>query len=660
MPKPTEGKRKGFHIILIAVLGLIVYSNILNAPFYFDDRPFITNNPLIKDFGFFMEPSKADGFTLREDVRRYFKTRYVGFLSLWVNYRLGELDVRGYHAINIAIHIANALIVYIIVSLSFRTPFLNRSRLKKYSHHIALFSGLFFVSHPLQTEAVTYILQRLVVLSAMFYLFSTATYIGSRLSSRRLSRYGLYALALISAFLGMKTKENTFTLPIAITIYEFIFFKDNIRKRGLLLFPFLLTMLIIPFAYFNMNSGFVNAIMESTTVAPGMSRTNYLFTQFSVVVSYMRLLLFPVDQSVDHNHALFYSFFEPQVFFSFILLLSIFGFGIYMLRHSRKEFAGRLLTFGIFWFIVTLSVESSFMPIGEIMVEYRIYLPSTGFFIVVVVLFYSLFDYAKKTWPFFGKAFAPLLLLTVVVMSGAAYARNTVWKSEISLWEDVVEKFPQNSRAHNNLGAAYFVAGLTDKAIKHYSTAVILRSDFAMAHNNLGLAYKTKGLTDKAIEHYLTALKLKPDYVEVHKKIGFLYDELGLIGKAVEHFNKVLTFRPDDAEAHNVLASFHIRRGQINTAVEHLQEAIRLKPDFADAHNNIALLYGFKGQTDKTVEHLRQALRIKPDFADAHFNLGFVYLEKGLVDNARMEFEAALKIKPDHLKAREYLEKITP
>jgi tetratricopeptide (TPR) repeat protein len=684
------------HITIIALLGLLAYSNTFDVPFVYDDTNFIVRNPFMKDFDYFVDSSKVDFESerhyLTRNLPRLFKTRLVGYFTLWANYRLGGLNVTGYHALNLTLHIINALFAYLIVLLTFRTPVLENSSLKGHSNLIALFSGLLFVAHPMQTEAVTYILQRLVLLSSMFYLGSTAAYIGSRLSNGK-ARYGLYALALIFAVLGMKTKENVFTLPVAIGLYEFLFFRNGIKKRSLLLVPLLLTMLIIPLERIDLSSdASLAATIDSAMRQPDSPpRLDYLFTQFNVITKYIRLLIFPLGQNIDHNQTLYHSFFEPSVFLSFLFLLSIFGLGLYLFYRSRiTDHVSRLAAFGIFWFFISISVESSVLPIGEMMVEYRVYLPSTGIFFAFVTIGFVLFN--RMVVRSIQRTAVIALTLMIIALSGATYARNAVWQSEISLWEDVVNKSPRkargynnlglaymskglnnmaiaqflasleldpkNYRAHNNLGNIFFSTGKIDKAIEQYEAALKLNTNSLIACTNLANAYFNKGLIDKALEYYIIALRLKPNFAETHNNLGNIYKAKGLRDKAIGHYKKALMLKPEYAEAHNNIAVIYGSKGQIDRAVEHLREAIKIKPNYAEAYNNMALLFGVMGQTDKTIEYLQRALRLRPDYAEAHYNLGLTYITSGHEEKARREFKAALSLNPDLRKARTQLERI--
>ncbi|MBI4839389.1 MAG: hypothetical protein HY806_09700, partial [Nitrospirae bacterium] len=234
------------HIFLTIIIGLIAYSNTFHVPFQFDDINNIVKNSFVKDLGYFTEPSKtktAEAKGIEYYAFKYdgFKNRFIGFLTFALNYRLHSLDVTGYHIVNLAIHLLNALLIYRLVLLTFQTPFfrdfnstfnLHPSTLPiSHPSLIALFSSLLFVSHPIQTQAVTYIIQRLTSLATLFYLLSLVMYVKFRTHNTKkkqkifsLSSVFWYLTSVLSAVLAMKTKEIAFTLPVIIVLYEFFFF----------------------------------------------------------------------------------------------------------------------------------------------------------------------------------------------------------------------------------------------------------------------------------------------------------------------------------------------------------------------------------------------------------------------------------------------------
>jgi tetratricopeptide (TPR) repeat protein len=713
------------HLVLIALLGLIAYSNTFDVPFQFDDIRNIVENPLVKDFSYFTDTSKAE--TLRHYIFLGRKTREFTYLTFFANYRLHGLNVTGYHVVNLAVHIFNALLVYLLVVLTFKTPYLLKSTLSKHSGHIALLSALLFVSHPVQTQAVTYIVQRSASLATFFYLASLALYIKWRLIKEQrilhqtqnahakksmvsLSNHSLYALSLLSAVLAMKTKETAFTLPLSVAAYEFIFFEGRTGRRFFYLIPLFLTISIIPLNYMSMISMY-KTLEELTGGAveaartQDISRLDYLFTEFRVIVTYLRLLVLPVNQNLDYDYPVYHSFFEPQVFLSFLFLLGVFGLGVYCLYRSRvmdrssethsshiTDHSSRLVAFGIFWFFITLSVESSIIPL-HVIYEHRAYLPSAGAFSAFAVGAFLLMERFKTRETRHIAVLSTVLLL--ILLSCATYARNTIWQSEATLWEDVLQKSPQKARPHVNLGNAFMSKGETERAIKHFETAAKLEPDLAETYNSLGVAYASKGLIDKAIRHYQIAVRLKPDNAEIHINLGNAFASKGLTEKAIEHYQTALRLKPDNAKAHLELSAVyglrgltdktieHLRtalrlkaddaelyynlgvaygrkgltdkagiaygrKGLTDKAIEHYQTAIRLNPNNADIHYNLGVAYGRKGLTDKAIEHYKTALRLKPDYADTHYNLGVAYESKGLIEKAIRHFQIAVRLKPDN------------
>ena len=422
------------HIICLAFIIFVIYANTLNAPFQWDEKVFIADNPVVKGLHYFAHPSGARGFEYYDSFIR----RYIGYLTFALNYKLHGFSVPGYHIVNIVIHTANSILVYFLVLLTLRA----RGRVFFYdSGFIAFFSALLFAVHPLQTEAVTYVFQRFASLAAMFYLFSLVAYIKARLMGRdyypspnplppgerekaetntlplyrgegargRVSStagFIFYSISFISAVLAMKTKENAFTLPFVIALYEFCFFSGSIKKRMLYLTPFLLTLLIIPLTLMSLTGS--HHLDPGSYGARQFSRGDYLFTQFRVIATYLRLLFSPVGQNLCYDYPVYHSFFERPVLLSFSLLATLFGLGTYLVTRKTKpqrqgradisaapearrfnaerstQYAVRFIGFGILWFFVTLSVESSIIPIPMLINEYRMYLPSVGIIISVV------------------------------------------------------------------------------------------------------------------------------------------------------------------------------------------------------------------------------------------------------------------------------------
>jgi Flp pilus assembly protein TadD len=454
--------------------------------------------------------------------------------------------------------------VYALVLCTFQTPFLRGGVLYARAYPIALLSSLLFVSHPIQTEAVTYIFQRLASLAAFFSLLSLLAYVRSRQSASRASAIGFYAVSVVSAVLAMKTKENAFTLPLVIVLFEFLFFTGRFQRRALALLPLLLTLAIIPLTLAGTDKpvgDVISDIVPATRGYDGLSRGVYLITEFRVIVTYLRLLALPIDQNFDYDYPVFRSFSDPQV------------------QSSLRDAA--VVAFGIFWFFITLSVESSIVPIPMLINEYRLYLPSVGAFLAFSTGAFLLLETLRSRR---ARSITRVALFTLpFVLSIATYQRNALWETRVSLWEDVVRKSPSLVYPRNNLGIAYVQAGRVDEAVRQFQAALAIKPDHDTAHNNLGVIYAQQGRWDEAIQAFQAALRYNPDVVDAHNNIGLVYLEKDLYAEAERSFRTAIRMSPVYAKAHYNLGVLFERQGRVEEAALEFRTALQLDPGYAKA-----------------------------------------------------------------------------
>jgi tetratricopeptide (TPR) repeat protein len=601
---PVNLAHKNYFILaMIVLIGLLAYSNSFSVPFQFDDDGYIVHNPTIRTFHYFLVPSDVTKLSQRSPesfpvgLRYAFVTRMVGYVSFAINYKLDGLNVVGYHLVNLLIHIISAMLLYLTVKATLKTDYFIAAagRNSGWPHEIiAGASALLFVSHPIQTQAVTYISQRFASLAALFYLLSLFSYIKFRTSSPGHGRYRWYLTAIISAIFAMLTKEFTITLPIIVCLYEFTFLSSRSSGRIRVLAPYAAILLIIPAIVF-FKQGTLSALdstMRTITAADvtNIPRSHYLLTQFRVVVLYLRLLIFPINQNVDHDVAIYTSLLDLPVFLSFLFLLALFSVGVFfsILSKRKKEHAElRLTSFGIFWFFITLSVESSIIPLGELVAEYRLYLPSIG----MILAFVSLLAYAMRKFKR-HKILRPevaygLIGALVVVLAIGTYARNRVWASEISLWEDAAMKSPAKLRPHLNLGTYYSFQGRLEDAKREIMIALTLSPASPELHNNLGMIYRKMKAYDHAIYEYTTVLKLAPGDAIAHYNLGNVYLEQGRIPDAAREYQIAVRLIPDYDEAHNNLGFAYCESGQFDAAIREYNLALRLNPQNLKARNNL-------------------------------------------------------------------------
>lgn len=548
------------HCLLIVFVCLAIYSNTFYANFTFDDVDNINLNNAISNF------SSSNGYDFFLHSRRG-----VGYLSFLMNYRLGGLDVFGYHVFNVAIHLINALLVYGIVLATanlYRNHDHGNNGRRQWFHPplIALFPALLFAAHPVQTQAITYVVQRFTSLCTLFYLAGILCYALARQTAGKqpaphIKQWGWLAASLLCFVLASRTKEIAFTFPFVVLIYEFMFFRTDLKDRlKYLALPVIAPLLLAAMAAFNiLRVSGIHGLDLYTKVQTSISRLDYLLTQFRVIITYIRLIFFPANQSIDYDFPISTSFAWPVALsaltLGFILMTAIWLW----IRSNRvppspDRLYLRLMAFGIIWFFVTLSIESSIIPIIDVIFEHRLYLPSTGALIAITSAVMYVVGRMKPHTA--ALRMTTILFLTITLMLAiATYKRNTVWANDLTLWQDAYQKAPHKSRVANNYAAALILRGKGEAALPlliasierepgyfaawnnlprvfdqipmlrgHYRNGFeMLKKDgdvnpvyvskwFSNALNNLGVAYLLQNDIPKAFENYRKSLEINPSF----------------------------------------------------------------------------------------------------------------------------------------------------
>ena len=547
-------KYKIFVLSLIFLLGTLIYSNTFYSPFHFDDIHFIANNFLIRDI------SNLRG------IWNFFPGRFIVFITLALNYHFHQLNVFGYHLFNLAIHLGSAILVWWLGMLIFSTPVMEKDGLFKNSKWVALFAALIFLVHPLQTESVTYIWQRCTSLGGFFYLFSICLYIKSRLLWRQNSLFSkriiVYALSLIFAAMSMFTKENSITLPAMIILSEFCFFKPVKFSSWKYAMPFLFLLPIIPI------------ILSFPQPQSFNTGGHYLLTQFRVVVTYIRLLFIPLNQNLDYDYPVVNSLINLPALISFVFLVVIIVSAILVFYKYR------LVSFGILWFFLTLSPDSSFVPLDDVIFEHRLYLPIVGSSFAVVSFIYYFFKH--KTL----KLMVVALLVIISCYAMLTYRRNFIWKDKITLLNDVIRKSPMKARSYNNRGNAYKEQGNIQQAISDYTKGIAINPRDAEIYSNRGSAYKDQGNIQQALSDYNKAIEINPHFFVAYDNRGITYYQQGNFIQAISNYNKAIAINSDYAGAYYNRGTAYVKQGNFVQAISDYTKAIAINSRYAEAYNN--------------------------------------------------------------------------
>jgi tetratricopeptide (TPR) repeat protein len=277
-----------------------------------------------------------------------------------------------------------------------------------------------------------------------------------------------------------------------------------------------------------------------------ISSSVYLLTQTRVVVRYLRLLVLPVGQNFDYDFALSKSLAEPAVLLSIALLLAVAAFAALLLLHAfrTRRGAGLLGFFGVAWAFVTLSVESSVVPIKDVIVEHRMYLPSVGAAVAFgTALLWGLERLRLRAA--LGLQCAVALLLSCGPLAAATFRRNAVWKDELTLWTDVVAKSPRKARPHHSLALAHLARGAPEEAVREFLIALRIRPWYPEALTNLGNAYAGLGQFDDAMRQYRRAVLVAPRLAEAHNNLGTALERAGERDEAVREYREAVRLDPN-------------------------------------------------------------------------------------------------------------------
>lgn len=611
---------------ILAAAAILAYWRTFSVPLLFDDETSIATNPTIRHLGSALWPP----------VDATVGGRPVLNLSLAFNYALGGTAVWGYHAANLAIHIMAGLALFGIVRRTLA------GRAEASASLVAFSVSLLWTLHPLQTESVTYLIQRAESLMGLFYLLTLYCFIRGAGADGAGGRKW-YVASVAACLLGMGTKEVMVSAPLIVLLYDRAFltgsFREALRRRrrvyaGLAATWLLLVLLVV------LTKGRGGSAGYGTRV----TLWSYALTQLPAVVHYLWLCLWPRTLIFDYGSALEIA--SLRVVPCALIVAGLIAATAWAL--ARRPALGFL---GASFFAI-LAPSSSVVPVAtETIAEHRMYLPLIPVVVLAVI--------GIHRW--LRAAGLPVCLVLAAGLAWGTWQRNEAYRSNEAIWGDTVAKLPDNERAQYNL-ACYLEKepGRLGDAIAHYGEALRLKPDYAEAHCNLGMALASLGRTQEAVAHYDEAIRLKPGFAEAHNNLGNALNTLGRRREAIGEFEGALRLRPGYVEAHNNLGcALAATPGRLNDAVAQFGEALRLDPGFYQANYNMGNALNSLGRTQEAVAQYEQALRIKPDDAVIRFYLAGALLKiPGRTDEAVAQLREVLRLQPDNERARGVLEKI--
>jgi tetratricopeptide (TPR) repeat protein len=621
--------------LLLVVAGVAAYANSLATPFLFDDFFSIHRNPTILQLWPLSVPLSppADGSSV--------DGRPVVNFSFALNHAVGGLAPLGYHAANLAIHLLAALALYGILRRLLPRDTSGACQLigdTPAGHpggaRVALVAALLWLLHPLQTESVTFVVQRTESLMGLFFL--TTLYAFVRAVENPGSR-AWPALAVAACLLGMGTKEVMVTAPLLVFLFDRTFCAGSFaaawrRRRGLHL-TLAATMVVVFGLMWRSGASRGNGTGAAVEVNPW----NYLLTQAKALVLYVRLAAWPHPLVVDYGTGVVTSLREALLS-GLAVLMALGATAWALVRRPAAGFLGA-------WFFVILAPSSSVVPLAtQTMAEHRMYLPLVSLAVLGAL---ALGRLGARAGLGAGLALA-------AAYGGLTAWRNHDYRSPVAIWTQTARFRPQNERAHHNLGQALYQEGRFREAATALEVALTLRPSVEV-HGLLGLTLWTLGRPQEALAHAREAVRLGPASAAARFALGQVNADLGRLEEARPELLEAVRLAPGLAEARASLGLVAARLGRLPEAQNQLEEALKLEPDNPVAHGNLGSVFFQLGNLDEAARHYEQAVQLNPRYAEGYFNLGMTQAEQGRRADAVRSLQRALDIQPGLQPARELL-----
>ena len=567
---------------LLLILTYVIYSNSFQAAWHLDDYPNIVKNPWLKlknlSAGSIIQTffSAADGGAYR--AKKLY--RPVPCLTFGLNYYFGKLNPPGYHHVNIFVHFMTAAFLFLTIVRLFQSPNL-RGKYPQKTYFIALLSTVLWAVNPIQTQAVTYIVQRMAAMATLFYLMGLYFYIMGRLeqvSSKRRLIY--FSSALLSFLLAVGSKENAVLWPVAVVMVEMIFFQDLsrsvTRKKSILILGASVFFVLLIGALIFLPKGF--NILGGYKYRP-FTLLERILTQPRIVIFYLSLLFYPVPSrlSIDHDITISTSLFHPWTTLPSILLI-IFLCGLSIGLIYRRP----LISFAVLFYILNHVIESSIIPL-ELIFEHRNYLPSLFLFLPISAGFSRLLDHYAKRNRWMHAVIVSFVTLLIIGLGSGTFIRNLAWATEKYLWEDALKKAPRTSRPYHNLAWAYYDrVGQYEKSLELYRKALELRKQNIaykqVTMGNIANVYYQSGDLRKAADYWAEALALNSKNQVMRFYLAKVLFKLGDLNAASVHADKLLIKRPNHPKYLNFKGFLLVKQNKFKEALPYFKKYLKLAP----------------------------------------------------------------------------------
>lgn len=628
--------------VLLMLLVAAGYANSLTVPFVFDDFHAIVRNPDIQDWERVFRPAW------------WSRPRALVDFTFALQWHLHQNRVLPYHLFNAGIHVLNVLLAYALSQALFGfARSLPHNEAESFNPRRAAFlSAALFAVHPVQTQAVTYIVQRYTSMSAFFYFGALLCYVRFRKTARLGYALALCALVLASYF----CKQNALTLPVTLLVMEVLLFKGSATFWRLAARPLLLSALMVcagilwSLGLFGESWSIADVFEDVDRVTretPLVSRTSYFCTQLRVLCLYLLLLAAPLRQSLDHGYPFVHSCLEG---WTPLAALALFSLAV-VAWSLRRRFL--MVSLAVFWFFSTLSLESSIFPIKDALVEHRLYMAVLG-------LGWAFACGVQRLWLVRPRTALALCAAVLCVLLFATLKRNQIWNDPVRLWQEAAERNPSHYRPANNLGRYLLDASRLEEAESFLLRAKALNPLRPNVHFNLGLLYARREEWSLSVQAFKSAILLDPAKAGFHYNLGLAWHRMGRLSEARAGYEAASALDPHMEEAALALASVHFHTKAYAQAVGVLEDAIAHNPKSFRLPYHLSMVYQTLGYNEAALHAVDLALSLRPDDRDALFQKAFLLVSSGAVPEAFSIAEELQRRYPEDRRIVILLDKIRP
>jgi tetratricopeptide (TPR) repeat protein len=595
---------------LFTLLILIIYSNTLNASFHLDDFHNITQNTRIQINDLY--PETIHDVMFSDSTKGRFFYRPISNLSIALNWYFCQKNVVGYHIVNICFHIITAFFLYLSILALFKTPNL-AGRYTGDEYFIAILAAGMWAVNPIQTQAVTYIVQRMAAMSALFYIIGIFCYLKARLHDSTFKRIFWSLGIMVSFLLAVGSKENAIMFPISVLLVEMVFFQNmaNPKIRKKMLFGGSLVLLIVFAAgvWLFLSSEFINLILS------GYERRTFTFTervltQPRIVVFYLSQIFYPIADrlSIDHDVIVSTGLFSPWTTFTATLLIVVL-IGIAIQQIKKRP----LLAFAILFFFFNQIIESSVIAL-ELIFEHRNYLPSLFLFLPIAAGIKRAIDYYlnDNQSKIMGGILIGFCSVLIMMFGLGTYVRNMAWINAKTLWEDTIAKAPGRARGYQNLVHSYY-----DKIYDYDQVLELSKKSMYLADStrnkaelislaNMANVHANRKKFEKAIELYNRFLSIDPEKNDIRYRLILAMIRAGQMENVSKHLNELLSKKPDSVAYLNLKAFILLNQNKPETALHYVKQAVSIAPDDETTLLNIGTARMLMGEYTSAEHHLKR------------------------------------------------------